>query len=498
MTASATFCAPAWEHIPEHVGTYGPEVADLADAAGMTLFPEQRMALDVMYAHDARGRLVATEFGCAAPRRNIKSHVGKAAALADLVLFKEPDCLWTAQLRATSDDIFANDKGTGLAQIFENYDFLRRMLDGEPKNSDGEQVIRLRRPRAGAAQPTLKFMARSERGGRGLDGTRVTYDEALFLKPSMTSAMIPVLSAASITGNVQVRYLGSPGRLESAKWREIRDRGRRGDQPRMAWLEWAAPHEPCDLERCPHTVGTEGCALDRPHLIRAANLALDRLIDLDFVMTTERQALQPPSEFACERMGWWQDPPNAGGGALDVERWKTFSDVDALPVPPLSFGVDVGEDRLTTIATAWRRSDGAVQVMVTQEDQLDVALAPAVAVARLAELRKRWNGTVWLGGPATGLDGDLAAVGVDAGTVSGTEFAMASGRFADLLTAGEIHHGGQRELTDAVRAAQWRAVGAAGERAFQLKDMPGIGPLAAGTRALHGLTTATDAPPNLW
>src|SRR5438128_5071490 len=152
MTIAALECPPAHRHVPAHVGTYGPEVADLADAAGMTLYAEQRMALDVMYAHDQHGRLVATEFGCSAPRRNIKSHVGKAAALADLVLFAEPDCLWTAQLRATSNDIFANDKGNGLSQLFENYDFLRRLV-AEVKDSDGEQVIRLRRPTAGAPQP---------------------------------------------------------------------------------------------------------------------------------------------------------------------------------------------------------------------------------------------------------------------------------------------------------------------------------------------------------
>jgi hypothetical protein len=454
----------------------------------MTLDPEQRAALDVMYAHDARGRLTATEFGGCAPRQNWKTHVAKAAALADLVLFDEPDSLWSAHLRDTSDRSFRE-----LVELFENYDHLRRLLDGRPKDSDGEQVIRLRRPHAGAHQPELRFMARSERGGRGLSGRRVTFDEALFLKPSMLSAMIPILSAQSISGNVQARYLGSAGRLQSAVWREIRDRGRRGDQRRMAWLECAAPHEPCDEAGCSHAVGTGGCALDRPHLIRAANFAVDRRIDLEFVLTTERQAMQPPSEFACERLGWWQDPPNVEGGDLDVQAWLALADVEEQPRPPLVFGVDVAEDRLVSIGVAWRRADERVQVMVgvDGDGRLDVGLSPRAAVARLVELAGRWQGLVVLGGPAVDLEAELLAAGVRCEVTSAGEFAAASGRVADLLAERGLAHGDQEELNRAVSVARWRSAGTSGERAFQLRGAPDVGPLAAATRAVHGLSTAS-------
>lgn len=493
MTIAALECPPAHRHVPDHVGTYGPEVADLADAAGMTLYAEQRMALDVMYAHDQHGRLVATEFGCSAPRRNIKSHVGKAAALADLVLFAEPDCLWTAQLRATSNDIFANDKGNGLSQLFENYDFLRRLV-AEVKDSDGEQVIRLRRPSAGAPQPALTFMARSERGGRGLSGRRVTFDEALYLKPSMLSAMIPVLAGESVSGAVQARYLGSPGRLESAVWRQIRDRGRSGRQARMAWLEWAAPHEKCEDEHCMHVVGVEGCALDRPHLIRAANLAMDRLIDMDFVLTTERESLTPPTEYMCERMGWWQDPPNLTGGDLDTARWEQLVDVAAQPAKPMVVGVDQGEDRTVSVGCSWRRR-GGVQVMLTQGDRVDVGLSPDEAVARIAELHRRWKARVVLGGPAIGLERELKDAGVPTDALTGSDFATACGQLDDRIRAGTVHHGNQKALNDSIAVARWRQVGTAGERAFQLKNAPGIGPTAAVVRALAGLLAMPATPP---
>lgn len=487
MTALASFCAPAWHHVPEHVGTYGPEVADLADAAGLTLDPEQRLALDAMYAHDSRGHLVAATFGCAAPRQNLKSMIGKAAALADLMTFDEPAALWTAHLRATSDDVFANAEGNGLSQLFENYDFLRRrVLD--IKNSDGEQSITLRPSAAGEPTPKLTFMARSERGGRGLSGTKVTYDEALFLKPSMTSAMIPVLSARSIGGNVQVRYLGSAGLLHSAVWREVRDRGRRGDAARLAWLEWAAPVVQCEAEVCAHAPGTGGCALDRPDLVAAANLAIGRRMDIDFVLGTERFEMTPV-DFMTERLGWWQDPPNLGGGDLDMLRWADQVDVEALPRRPLAFGVDQGEDRLVSISCSWRRPDGSVQVMLSQQDDetVDVGLSPDQALARLVKLRARWGGRVLLGGPAAGLERELRQLGVPSEVVSSAEFATACGQVEDRLRARTLWHGNQPELTDSAAAAKWRSVGTAGERAFQLKDAPTVGPMAAAVRALHGV-----------
>lgn len=479
----STFCAPAYHHVPEHVGTYGDEVADLAAGVGLHLDPEQRLVIDAMYAHDAKGRFVASELGGCGPRQNFKSHVGKAAALADLVLFEDPLGLWTAHLRATSDATF-----TELVEIFDGYDHLRRLLAGQPKDSDGEQSITLRRPRAGAPHPKLEFMARSERGGRGLSGNRVTFDEALFLKPSMTSAMVPILSARSLAGDVQVRYLGSPGLLASATWREIRDQGRAGASKKLAWIEWAAPHEPCDLKDCTHLPGVEGCALDRPHLIAAANLALGRRIDLDFVLGVERLRLQPPVEFMRERLGWWQDPPNSHGGDLDVLAWLDLADNTATPTRPFVIGVDQGEDRTVSIACAWRRRDQRVQVMLSQDERVDVALSPAAAVVRLEQLARRWGARVVLGGPSAGLEKDLHAVGVQCQVATSGEFATACGQLEDRIRAGSLRHGNQDELTAAVRIAKWRPVGTAGERAFKLKDAAGVGPVAALVRALHGLT----------
>lgn len=473
MTTVATFCAPAFHHVPPHVGTYGDEVADLAASAGLDLDPEQRLAVDAMYAHDARGRLVSTEFGCAAPRQQVKTHIAKAAALADLVLFDEPECLWTAQLKTTAASAFANGEGNGVADLFENYDHLRRLVDRNGISADSDEPsVTLRRPGVGLPRPRLRFMARSARGGRGLTGRRITFDEALFLKPEMTQAMVPVLSAKSMTGAVQVRYLGSAGLRESAVWREVRNRGRSGAERFLAWLEWAAPTKPCVDRACAHLPGVDGCALDDPELIAAANLALGRRMSLDWVLGTERLAMTPAA-FMAERLGWWDDPPEGGCGDLDVDAWLAL----ALPPPALvgpSFGVDVDSAGSAFVGVAWRRHDGGVHV------QLAGGTTASALDARCVELRAKHGGAIYAGGPALEHVSEAEAVGM-------REFAGACQRFADMLDDGVVHHCDEAELNDAVRLAQWRAVGSDGARAWQLKNAAGVGPLAAVTRAVHGL-----------
>lgn len=488
-TALALERPPLWHHVPDHVGSYGPEVVDYAAAAGLDLDPEQALIPDAAGAYDETGRLVSTEVGGCGPRQNFKSRSGKALALADLGLFSVPDCLWSAHLRSTSDDAFRNATGDGLADLFDNYDHLRRLVaPGGIVDSDGEKSITLRPPKAGEPKPTLKFVTRGTGGGRGLTGRRVTYDEALFLKPNMVSAMLPILSAQSMTGQVQVRYFGSAGLLQSQVWREVRDRGRAGDAKALAWIEWAAAHRPCSDEHCLHSVGVEGCVLDDPDAIRQANLAVDRRIHIRFVMETERRGMTP-QDYMVERLGWWQDPPNLTGGDLDVTRWGTLVDEHAAPEPPLVLGVDQGEDRTVSIGAVWRRPDVQVQVMLSQGDQVDTGLSPAQAIARLIELHTRWDATVVLGGPAADFERDLTAAGVPCSVATSGEFAAACGQLDDRITAATVRHGNQPALNDSIGLARWRSVGTAGERAFRLKDAPGIGPAAAVVRALHGLST---------
>ena len=187
--------------------------------------------------------------------------------------------------------------------------------------------------------------------------------------------------------------------------------------------------------------------------------------------------------FRTEVLCQWP-PMLLSPAALDMTLWSSLADPDAERGPDVVFGVDVDESRSASIAVAWTRPDGLPQVML-----VDSGLSTSTAHDRLVELTSKWGGQVALGGPADALEDDLVAAGVRVLAVSGVEFAQACGSVADAVASRGLRHGNQEELNSSVRGARWRSVGTAGERAWQLKNATGIGPLAAATRALHALTT---------
>jgi hypothetical protein len=103
LVPPAFHTGPAWDF------TRGAEVADFSDALGFVLDPEQRLALDVMYASTGPGtsfmtmhpRWVAMEMGLIAPRQNLKTGVLKPSVLADCLILGAPAVVWSAHRRKT-------------------------------------------------------------------------------------------------------------------------------------------------------------------------------------------------------------------------------------------------------------------------------------------------------------------------------------------------------------------------------------------------------------
>jgi hypothetical protein len=142
------------------------------------------------------------------------------------------------------------------------------------------------------------------------------------------------------------------------------------------------------------------------------------------------------------------------------------------------FGVDITGDRDAWVAVAWRRPDDALHVMLANDGQP----LPAFRVEEYAkDLAERWEGQV--AGPRWLKD----EMGWSYVALAPEDFTVASGGFVDLMKEGTVRHGNQPALNAAVKAAQWRSAGSGGETAFQLRDCPEVGPLAAAARALHVL-----------
>lgn len=313
----------------------------------------------------------------------------------------------------------------------------------------------------------IQFIARSRTSGRGLSGDVLVLDEAQELDDDDLAALLPTISASP---NPQTWYLGSAPGATSVVWHRRRISGRRGVGERRVFCEFSA--EP-DAD------------LDDPDALAQANPGLGYRLTRGAV-AAERSAMSDEM-YARERLSISADLPEGDdGGAIDVDVWLSLADPSAERGRKPVFGVDVGADRLAHVAVAWRRPDGRVQVMLA-----DSGLSPLRTPGRLAQLAADWQGPVMLGGPAASLEDDVPRSHV----MSAAEFAAACGRFDDLLREGQLRHGNQPLLNEAVQAAEWRPFGSAGERTFQLRDAPTVGPLAAVVRALHGLLMVKVATP---
>jgi hypothetical protein len=114
--AAPELVAPAYWWVPDHVGTAGGEVADLAAACGFAPDPEQRLFLDALFAEAepassfTAGRWAALEAAIICPRQNAKTAALEMAVLGDLFLLGAELVVWTAHRFQTATEAFLDFK----------------------------------------------------------------------------------------------------------------------------------------------------------------------------------------------------------------------------------------------------------------------------------------------------------------------------------------------------------------------------------------------------
>lgn len=477
MTASATLVEPAFASVPVFERTLGPEVADLARLAGFGPDPEQEMLLDAIFALDGYGRSVAFEVAVVVARQNMKTALFQMAALGWLFITDQRLIVWSAHEFGTTQEAFRD-----LDVLITGCDALRRRVKAIHRGN-GDEAIELVDDRR------LKFKARTKGGGRGLSGDKVILDEGFALKPEHMGALLPTLSARP---DPQVLYGSSPGLPESAVLRAIRDRGRAGQDGRLAYLEWCAPPpaQACrDGDMCTHALDAVGCGCDDPKLWAMANPALGRRISAEHV-AAERRAM-PPAEFGRERMGWWDDPLG-GESPIASEQWEHAADPDSQVTDPVAFGLDVAPDAsASSVAVAGRRRDGLEHGELAKHDP-----GTGWVVGWLKERARRHGPCVLVldpGGPAGALIPELAEAGfvTDPGPdqwrlhlMGAREYAQACGALVASIRNGKFRHIDQTPLNTAVDAARTRPL--ADAWAWSRKGGGDITPLVAVTLARHG------------
>lgn len=471
---------PLYRWVPPHEETYGDLAADLAEQVGMVMDTEQRDILDAIYAEDEPGVPTCFEVGVVAPRQNLKTSTLEIAALTDVFVLGEPLHVWTAHLYPTAQKTFEH-----MVALVGGCEDLRRRCVWPPRTAHGEQAIEL------LTGEKIEFRARSTGGGRGFSGVaKITFDEALFLAGLAMGALMPTL--ATVRG-AQVRYGSSAGFEFSDALRSIRNRGRKGGDPRLAYFEHGAPQAPCLRTDCSHIFGqVEGCALDREDLWYRANPALGRRIHIDLMRSFRRS--MPPEEFSREFLSWWEDPPEDGvEHAIDFETWKRRRDPASRALDPVALGLEVSPRRVATLSVAGWRADGR-----KHGEQVWSGPDSAAVAVLLQIVRKVDPATLVVDGrgKAGSLLPDIRAAGLDPQVLTSIERSQADDGLVRDIETDQLRLPGEPmpELDAAAEAATWRE---SGDVKFFDRRAGGASnsPLVSLSLARFGLLTVAAQPP---
>ncbi|HMF62042.1 MAG TPA: hypothetical protein VK595_16800 [Vicinamibacterales bacterium] len=407
------------------------------------------------------GKHAAMEVGVVVPRQNGKDGILEMRTLGGLLILGEELITYSAHQFDTSLEAFRR-----LLHYFENYDDLSKRVKRVSK-SHGEEGIEL------LTGQRVRFRTRTAGGGRGFTGDCLFLNEAMILRETSMAALFFTLSARP---NPQVWYTGSA--VDQAVHEHgivlarVRERALRGD-PGLAYTEYAAA---ADLESLDPD--------DRDGW-QSANPTLGIRISMEFVEAEQRAT--DPKTFAVERLGVgdWPDTQADDSERISAAAWGACLDPSVKPTELECVAFDVRPDRSgATIAAAAVNEDGKRYVQVLRHGAgtgwVTKALQEIVTGHRPSAV------LVDERSPAAALIIQVEGVGVDLERVNGGEYAGACGAFFDSVMQATLRHGGEPELTAAVRGAARRPLGDAWAWSRKNSSVD-ISPLVAVTLALWGV-----------
>lgn len=469
---------PRVRHAPDYVSSAAVETVELCASVGLILDGWQALILTDQLGERADGRWAAFECGCVVPRQNGKGGIIEARKLGGLFLFGEKLIVYSAHQFKTAQEHFLRIK-----ELITNSDDLRRRVK-RIREANGEEGVELLDGRR------LLYVARSGRSGRGFTGDVNLLDEAQDLKATHIAAMMPTMSAKSVSGNPQMMYYGTPPDTDENPdpyWPNVRKRGIAGAS-RLCWHEYSpgedGTYDPGDRE-----------------VWRATNPALGIRISEEFVET--EFAAMPLAKFRRERLGAWDRDPAEGWLVIPKRAWDDACDVVSQALDPLAMCFDANPQRTWSwIAAAGARADGLLHAEV-------IARLPGIAglVDQVAALNEKWHPSVWVAdasGPAGSVIDEVEQrLGVEVRRLSRPDLGRACGRLFDAIAGEEpgdrvLRWTGDPEcadaLTAAVKGAVKRDLGDGLWAWHRMSSDVDISPLVALTGAVDGHVTAPAAP----
>lgn len=455
--------------------------------AGLILDPWQRYVLEGALG-EVNGKHAAFEVGVIVPRQNGKGSIIEARELAGLFLLDERLILHSAHEFKTAQEGFRR-----ILELIQNTpDFDSQV--SKVSQSHGDEGIELK------SGQRLRFIARSRGSGRGFTGDCVIFDEAYNLPATAMGAMLPTLRARP---NPQLWYLSSAGHLDSETLRGVRARGIAGKSRRLAYFE----HSAADSEAVSDSDTIDN--IDVARLMAAAvqaNPAIGIRIAAESVLA-EFEALDA-DEFNREILGIWEDPTD--GGVFNAAHWRACLDSTSTIDGPVTFAVDIAEDRSwSCIAAAGRpRSNGPVDetddvTPLVHFESADYRLGTDWLVGRCEELAERHISAAFIvqaNTHAASLVTDMRNAGLYVIEASGADYAKACGRLFDAVRDGTARHIGQPEMNSAQRGARKKNAGDGSFVWDRRTENVDISPLSAGTLAFWGFLEygSVDITDSVW
>lgn len=453
---------PRVESLPLFHTSAGQDAIDLAASAGLVLDPWQEYVLEHSLGERADGKWSAYEVALNVPRQNGKGSVLEARELAGLALFGEKTLIHTAHEFKTAKEHYLRMK----ALIKNSY------LVEEVKGYHGDADAQMGGMTQGNSSMAIEFkngsrllfLARSKGSGRGFSGDFLALDEAYALNENMMDAIAPAMSARA---NPQIWYTSSAGMPDSFVLEEIMQRGKRGDDPELAYFEYSVDPDNYDPE------SDEDAAI--------ANPSAGYHKPWENIHRQRRQLT--PIGFAREHLGVWEQ---IGGESFIPEaKWRAGASTVEQTLSNVSIGVDVTPDRSSAvIASAGTNPEGKIVVGLLDHREGTEWVAPFLR--ELIEERGRVG--VWLDGTsaASALEPDFKSARVPKQLIARADYYRACGRFFDLVDRGGLVHTDEDALNDAVSAARQ---GSKGDLwSWSRKDTTAdISPLVAATLAVHGV-----------
>lgn len=325
-----TMVPPRVANIPAYDRSAGKAVVDLMAGIDRPLDSWQAYAIEnglgQIDSPDMSGfEWSAPQCGCWVPRQNGKGDILMALELGWLFIFKETLVVHSAHEYKTAQEAFLRITGV----IDENEDVFAKYVK-RVWQANGEQGIELIKQSNGKAGPRLRFMARTNKAGKGFSAPRLILDEAQELTEQMMKAILFVMSAQP---NPQIWFFGTPPEEDDAWIYNVKEAGE-GLDPKTLWLDWGMDtadmndrsvceqmRQPAEWERRNPSMG---------------HIRLNGTGVRHSAVAAELRLLGAGKTFAMDRLGMWLPRKRtAGDSSIDPEVWAKRASTEKIKVSQL-------------------------------------------------------------------------------------------------------------------------------------------------------------------